>query len=198
MRPGEPAGCSCRYAEPTLQGKHPAHPQVRSRPVRSGRSAPCTATSSSVRISAGSATRWSTCCCSTWRSIRSTRHASCPARTPLAVYCQETNPKGSWYAHGAAANAIFEMTDDVTFTYRGSWAAEGANTSWEATWRIVGSKGTLLWDGEDAITANVVDGDEGFFRPLRAVRCARLDRCRRDKRARERHRGFPRRARCRR
>ncbi len=87
----------------------------------------------------------------------------------IAVYCHETNPKGSWYAHGAAANAIFEMNDAVTFTYRGSWAAEGANTSWEATWRIVGSRGTLLWDGEDQISANVVDGNEGFFRPLRAV-----------------------------
>ena len=87
----------------------------------------------------------------------------------LAVYCQETNPKGSWYAHGAAANAIFEMSDGVTFTYRGSWAAEGANTSWEATWRIIGSRGTLLWDGEDQITASVVDGNEGFFRPLRSV-----------------------------
>lgn len=87
----------------------------------------------------------------------------------LAVYCQETNPKGSWYAQGAAANAIFEMSDGVTFNYRGSWAAEGANTSWEATWRIIGSKGTLLWDGEDGISAHVVDGDEGFFRPLRAV-----------------------------
>ncbi len=87
----------------------------------------------------------------------------------LAVYCQETNPKGSWYAHGAAANAIFEMADNVTFNYRGSWAAEGANTSWEATWRIIGSRGTLLWDGEDDISANVVAGDEGFFRPLRPV-----------------------------
>jgi predicted dehydrogenase len=87
----------------------------------------------------------------------------------IAVYCQETNPKGSWYAHGAAANAIFEMSDAVTFNYRGSWAAEGANTSWEATWRIVGSRGTLLWDGEDGISVNVVDGDDGFFRPLRSV-----------------------------
>jgi predicted dehydrogenase len=87
----------------------------------------------------------------------------------VAVYCQETNPKGSWYAHGAAANAIFEMSDAVTFNYRGSWAAEGANTSWEATWRIIGSKGTLLWDGEDGLSANVVDGDDGFFRPLRPV-----------------------------
>lgn len=90
-------------------------------------------------------------------------------RDAVAVYCQETNPKGSWYAHDAAANAIFELDDDVTFTYRGSWAAEGANTSWEAAWRIIGSKGTLLWDGEDTITASVVDGDDGFFRPLRPI-----------------------------
>jgi predicted dehydrogenase len=90
-------------------------------------------------------------------------------RDAVAVYCQETNPKGSWYAHGAAANAIFELGDGIVFNYRGSWAAEGANTSWEAIWRVVGTKGTLLWDGEDSITANVVDGNEGFFRPLKAV-----------------------------
>jgi hypothetical protein len=27
----------------------------------------------------------------------------------------------------------------------------------------------LLWDGETSITAKVVDGDEGFFRPLRDI-----------------------------
>lgn len=90
-------------------------------------------------------------------------------RDAVAVYCHETNPKGSWYAHGAAATAIFEFDDDVMFTYRGSWAAEGANTSWEAAWRIVGSRGTLLWDGESTISANVVAGDDGFFRPLQPM-----------------------------
>jgi predicted dehydrogenase len=93
----------------------------------------------------------------------------------VGVYCQEFNPKGSWYAHGAAANAIFELTDGVVFNYRGSWAAEGANTSWEATWRIVGSKGTLLWDGESSISAKVVDGGEGFLRPLRDIAVPELD-----------------------
>jgi predicted dehydrogenase len=88
---------------------------------------------------------------------------------PVAVYCHESNPAGSWYAHGSAANAIFEFTGDVVFTYRGSWSAEGANTSWDSAWRIGGSKGTLLWDGENGFALNVVDGDEGFFRPLRQV-----------------------------
>ncbi|RYG33457.1 Gfo/Idh/MocA family oxidoreductase, partial [bacterium] len=32
-------------------------------------------------------------------------------KVPQAVYCLETNPPGSWYRHGAAANAIFEFSD---------------------------------------------------------------------------------------
>ncbi|WEJ32021.1 Gfo/Idh/MocA family oxidoreductase [Devosia sp. SD17-2] len=90
-------------------------------------------------------------------------------KTPKAVYCLETNPPGSWYRHGAAANAIFELEDNVVFNYRGSWAAEGANTSWESAWRIVGSKGTVLWDGADAFEAKIASGDTGFFRDLAAI-----------------------------
>ncbi len=90
-------------------------------------------------------------------------------KAPLAVYCLETNPRGSWYGHGAAANAIFEFSDDVVFTYRGSWAAEGANTSWESAWRIVGTKGTLLWDGGEQFEAKVVAGEGGFLRELAAI-----------------------------
>jgi predicted dehydrogenase len=87
-------------------------------------------------------------------------------KQPLAVYCHEANPRSSWYAHGSVANAIFEFSDDVLFTYRGSWSAEGANTSWDSAWRIIGTKGTLLWDGADRFEANVVAGSDGFFRPL--------------------------------
>lgn len=85
---------------------------------------------------------------------------------PKAVYCLETNPRGSWYGHGAAANAIFEFDEGVVFNYRGSWCAEGANTSWESAWRIIGTKGTLIWDGEATFNAKVVASDDGFFREL--------------------------------
>jgi predicted dehydrogenase len=88
---------------------------------------------------------------------------------PLAVYALESNPRGSWYAHGAVANAIFEFSDDVLFTYRGSWVAEGGTTSWESQWRIVGTTGTLLWDGAERFEARAVAGDSGFLRPLRDV-----------------------------
>jgi len=88
---------------------------------------------------------------------------------PRAVYCLETNPKGSWYAHGAAANAIFEFDEGIVFNYRGSWSAEGANTSWESAWRIIGTKGTLTWDGDERFEAHVVSGDSGFFRALAPI-----------------------------
>lgn len=80
-----------------------------------------------------------------------------------AVYCHEWNPSGSWYDHDASANAIFEMTDGIVYNYRGSWCAEGLNTSWECAWRIVGEKGTVLWDGSDGFKAQVVAKSEGFF-----------------------------------
>lgn len=90
-------------------------------------------------------------------------------KTPLAVYCHESNPNGSWYNHGAAANAIFEFSDNCTFTYRGSWCAEGANTSWESTWRVIGTKGTLLWDGANEMQASLLTNDEGFIRLTQTV-----------------------------
>ncbi|KQW67317.1 oxidoreductase [Ensifer sp. Root127] len=90
-------------------------------------------------------------------------------KDPLAVYCHEYNPQGSWYRHGAAANAIFEFSDNVAFTYRGSWCAQGANTSWESAWRITGSKGTLIWDGGERFEANVVSGHEGFLRAVEPI-----------------------------
>ena len=88
---------------------------------------------------------------------------------PTAVFCQETNPKGSWYAHGASANALFTCADGSVFSYRGSWCAEGMPTSWESQWRIVGTKGSVLWDGNLGIEGEVRDGTDGFFRPTRPV-----------------------------
>jgi predicted dehydrogenase len=88
---------------------------------------------------------------------------------PISVYCHEWNPSGSWYRHGASAMAIFEMSNGIVFNYRGSWCAEGLNTSWECAWRAVGEKGTALWDGHDTINAECVTGTEGFIREQRTI-----------------------------
>lgn len=81
----------------------------------------------------------------------------------VAVYCKEWNPRGSWYDMDASAIAVFEMSNGLIYTYRGSWCAEGMNTSWECDWRIVGSKGSAKWNGGDGFQAEVVTKIGGFF-----------------------------------
>lgn len=88
---------------------------------------------------------------------------------PVAVYCHEWNPAGSWYQHGASAVAIFEMSNGLLFTYRGSWCAEGLNTTWECDWRAVGTQGTAVWDGGSQMQAERRSSDEGFLRAQTAV-----------------------------
>jgi predicted dehydrogenase len=92
---------------------------------------------------------------------------------PVSVYCHEFNPPGSWYAGNAAAVCIFEMTDASVFCYRGSWCAEGAPTSWEASWRITGERGTAIWDGENAPYAEVAVQGEPERKFLRD--CSRIE-----------------------
>ncbi|MBS4220794.1 Gfo/Idh/MocA family oxidoreductase [Bacillus sp. FJAT-49711] len=74
---------------------------------------------------------------------------------PVSVYCHEFNPAGSWYKGNASAICIFEMDNGAVFNYRGSWSAEGAPTSWESSWRVVGSKGTAIWDGTHSPYAEI-------------------------------------------
>lgn len=83
---------------------------------------------------------------------------------PLSVYCHEVNPPGSWYRHGANASAIFEMSNDVTFNFRGSWCAEGFGTGFNSHWRIVGTEGTLLWQG-DRVAIERSRDEAAFIRP---------------------------------
>ena len=83
---------------------------------------------------------------------------------PVSVYAHEYNPKGSWYAGDVAATCIFEMTGGLVFTYCGSWCAEGCGTSWEGDWRIVGTKGSMLYAGGAEPTAELVTGQPKFIR----------------------------------
>ena len=88
---------------------------------------------------------------------------------PVRATCQEFNPPGSWYAHAASALATFEMNGGGIFSYRGSWCAQGLPTSWQASWRIIGERGTLTWDGESSILVERVNGPHTggeFFQPV--------------------------------
>jgi len=89
---------------------------------------------------------------------------------PVAVYAREFNPKGSWYAGDAAASCVFEMSDGVVFTYRGSWCAEGCWTSWNGDWRFIGDRGTLLYEHDQMPHGQLAAGDQGFMRPLKELK----------------------------
>jgi predicted dehydrogenase len=82
---------------------------------------------------------------------------------PVSVYCKEWNPAGSWYDQDASAVAIFEMSNGVVYTYRGSWVAEGLRTTWESDWRVIGQQGTARWDGGTAIQAQAIAESGGFL-----------------------------------
>ncbi|GIN70595.1 oxidoreductase [Bacillus sp. J14TS2] len=79
---------------------------------------------------------------------------------PVSVYCHEYNPPGSWYKGNASAICIFEMSNGAVFSYNGSWCAEGMNTSWEADWRVTGSKGTACWDGQHNPKYEVIESEQ--------------------------------------
>ncbi len=105
---------------------------------------------------------------------------------PVTVYCHEWNPFSSWYNHGACANAIFEMTGGIVYTYLGSWCAEGLNTTWTGRWRFIGEKGSALWDGMEKFEAQKTTGRTGFIRKTRNIAISFSER----KEENEGHRGL--------
>ncbi len=66
---------------------------------------------------------------------------------PIKVYCESYNPKDSKYKGDAAGTCIFEMSDGSRAVYSCTMGTAGLRTSWEARWRVSGSKGAVEWDG---------------------------------------------------
>ncbi len=67
---------------------------------------------------------------------------------PVSVFCDSFNPSWSWYTGDAAATAIFEFERGIRYSFVGSWCSPGFETSWNGSWRVSGSHGSALWDGE--------------------------------------------------
>ncbi|MCS7055818.1 MAG: Gfo/Idh/MocA family oxidoreductase [Thermoflexales bacterium] len=91
------------------------------------------------------------------------------------AFCKEWNPRGSWYDRDASAIAVFEMNDHVVFTYRGSWCAEGMNTSWESDWRFVGANGSATWDGGSGFRAQTPGEPGGLIYKQRDLALPEID-----------------------
>ena len=69
------------------------------------------------------------------------------------VVCVERSPRGSRFAHGAEAHALFEMACGALFSFAGSWDEAGPPTSWNGAWRLSLSGGAVRWDGEGSALA---------------------------------------------
>jgi predicted dehydrogenase len=97
--------------------------------------------------------------------------------TASAVYAREWEPANSWYRQGSSATAIFEFAGGAVFSYRGSWCADGLRTSWESTWRIIGTKGSIVWDGYDDIRGEAVHSHQPgqFFSEVTPIEIPPLD-----------------------
>jgi predicted dehydrogenase len=78
---------------------------------------------------------------------------------PVWITCESFNPAWSWYAGDAAADVHAEFDDGTRFVFAGSWCSAGLETSWNGSWRISGSGGTALWDGDNEPVAQTEEGE---------------------------------------
>jgi len=62
-----------------------------------------------------------------------------------SVFCAFFNPSWSWYQHSAYTHAWFELSNGVRVNYIGTYVTQGPISSWNNSWRIEGTDGTLLW-----------------------------------------------------
>ncbi len=94
---------------------------------------------------------------------------------PVSVYCKEWNPKASQYDHDAAAVAIFEFSNGVVYSYQGSWSSQGLRTPWTSQWRINGTRGSVVWNGGEDFSAQVVNYDNTGGKSFSDLSVPKLD-----------------------
>jgi predicted dehydrogenase len=79
----------------------------------------------------------------------------------VRVQTLEWSSPTSWMPGATAASATFELSNGTVFSYRGSWVAEGAFTSYDGAWRVGGTRGSFSWDGEAQLVVETVDRTRG-------------------------------------
>jgi predicted dehydrogenase len=79
---------------------------------------------------------------------------------PVSIFCESFNPAWSWYAGDAAAHVSADFADGTRFGFVGSWCSPGLETSWNGSWRVSGTDGSALWDGDHEPTAQTAAGED--------------------------------------
>ena len=75
------------------------------------------------------------------------------------------DPKKLLVREWSLCGTVFRMAAGVRFSYRASWCADGFRTSWDGAWRVIGTEGTLIWDGEEDLRAERLPADHLTAQP---------------------------------
>jgi predicted dehydrogenase len=52
------------------------------------------------------------------------------------------------YAHPPSTLVLMDLAGGVPVVYEGDWATRGPETSWNADWELIGTRGRLTWIGD--------------------------------------------------
>jgi predicted dehydrogenase len=66
---------------------------------------------------------------------------------PVRVRATSFNPSWSWYGGNASAFAQFETASGAArVSYSGSWVSKSRETTWDGSWEIQGTEGSIVWE----------------------------------------------------
>ena len=77
------------------------------------------------------------------------------------VSAQSWNPAWSWYAGDAGAAAQILFSNGAQASYRGSWASQGFETSWNANWHFDCERGVMLAQDDVIRVQRLLQGGDG-------------------------------------
>jgi predicted dehydrogenase len=67
-------------------------------------------------------------------------------RNITRVTAHTFKPGWSWYQHHPGLKMLMELDDGIPFSYSGDWSARGRLTSWNGTWRLQCTEGSIHLD----------------------------------------------------
>ena len=97
---------------------------------------------------------------------------------PVSVSAQLWDPPWNGADGPTCTEATFLFPDGVRIHYSGSYVAKGRPTSFNALWRLEGSEGQLVMDGDESVVLHRPDGSETLFVREQGERSPEVRLCR--------------------
>ena len=82
------------------------------------------------------------------------------------VYAHSYNPEGSPYNGDGSGACIFEMNDGSTLVFNAVMGTDYMKTPWHSQWRVIGQKGTAVWNGLDPVAHAEIRQEDGSIKAV--------------------------------